>query len=190
MSSAFLTSCHLLRHRHLKSSHFMTLTTTFPDWCVGTPRHLPRSSRPCWSVRRWRHHKRHWRHQSPRPWSQGCLHRQTSPLVSRHHIPSLDRPDRPAFTDKQTGSYHISSCVAHTVSLNPYSHITHCLCSSSSYSSLHSNHTFRGLAHSGEEGVYNVVKLLNDELALAMKLMGAITISVTTIIHSFVILFT
>ena len=49
----------------------------------------------------------------------------------------------------------------------------------------------RGLAHSGEEGVYNVVKLLNDELALAMKLMGAITISVTitTIIHSFVLLF-
>lgn len=41
------------------------------------------------------------------------------------------------------------------------------------------NDTSRGLAHSGEEGVYNVVKLLNDELALAMKLMGAITIAVS-----------
>jgi hypothetical protein len=41
------------------------------------------------------------------------------------------------------------------------------------------NYAHRGLAHSGEEGVYNVVKLLNDELALAMKLMGAITIAVS-----------
>lgn len=41
------------------------------------------------------------------------------------------------------------------------------------------NDARRGLAHSGEEGVYNVVKLLNDELALAMKLMGAITIAVS-----------
>jgi isopentenyl diphosphate isomerase/L-lactate dehydrogenase-like FMN-dependent dehydrogenase len=41
------------------------------------------------------------------------------------------------------------------------------------------NYIHRGLAHSGEEGVYNVVKLLNDELALAMKLMGAITIAVS-----------
>ena len=40
--------------------------------------------------------------------------------------------------------------------------------------------TYRGLSHSGEEGVYNVLKLLNDELALAMKLMGATTITVST----------
>ena len=40
--------------------------------------------------------------------------------------------------------------------------------------------TYRGLSHSGEEGVFNVLKLLNDELALAMKLMGATTISVST----------
>ena len=48
----------------------------------------------------------------------------------------------------------------------------------SNFLSFNYTYTNRGLAHSGEEGVYNVVKLLNDELALAMKLMGAITIAV------------
>jgi hypothetical protein len=41
----------------------------------------------------------------------------------------------------------------------------------------------RGLSHSGEEGVYNVLKLLNDELALAMKLMGAVQISVSAVVQ-------
>lgn len=35
-----------------------------------------------------------------------------------------------------------------------------------------------GLSHSGEEGVFNVLKLLNDEFALAMKLSGCICIEV------------
>jgi (S)-2-hydroxy-acid oxidase len=35
-----------------------------------------------------------------------------------------------------------------------------------------------GLAHSGEEGVYNVLKLINDEFILAMKLAGCVAISV------------
>lgn len=35
-----------------------------------------------------------------------------------------------------------------------------------------------GLAHSGEEGVSNVLKLLNDEFTLAMKLTGTVTLSV------------
>ena len=34
-----------------------------------------------------------------------------------------------------------------------------------------------GLAHSGEEGVYNVLKLLNDEFVLAMQLSGCVSIS-------------
>jgi (S)-2-hydroxy-acid oxidase len=34
-----------------------------------------------------------------------------------------------------------------------------------------------GLTHSGEEGVTNVLKLLNDEFALAMKLTGAVNLS-------------
>lgn len=42
-----------------------------------------------------------------------------------------------------------------------------------------SSDSLRGLAHSGEEGVFNVLQLLNDELALAMKLMGATTIAVS-----------
>mmetsp|Transcript_34036 Transcript_34036/g.46733 ORF Transcript_34036/g.46733 Transcript_34036/m.46733 type:complete len:390 (+) Transcript_34036:93-1262(+) len=33
-----------------------------------------------------------------------------------------------------------------------------------------------GLAHSGEEGVYNAIKMLNDEFVLAMKLSGCICI--------------
>eukprot|EP01038_Epipyxis_sp_PR26KG_P009045 gene9045-12195_t len=33
-----------------------------------------------------------------------------------------------------------------------------------------------GLAHSGEEGVYNVLKLLNDEFSMAMKLAGCVTV--------------
>jgi hypothetical protein len=36
-----------------------------------------------------------------------------------------------------------------------------------------------GLAHSGEEGVCNVLKLLNDELVMAMKLTGAIRVAVS-----------
>lgn len=36
-----------------------------------------------------------------------------------------------------------------------------------------------GLAHSGEEGVSHVLKLLNDELVLAMKLAGAVTLAVS-----------
>ena len=48
--------------------------------------------------------------------------------------------------------------------------------------------TSRGLSHSGEDGVYNVLKLLNDELALAMKLMGAVTISVSHITLHYIIL--
>ena len=39
-----------------------------------------------------------------------------------------------------------------------------------------------GLAHSGEEGVYNVLKLLNDELIMAMKLTGCVKISVSAFI--------
>lgn len=35
-----------------------------------------------------------------------------------------------------------------------------------------------GLAHSGEEGVFNVLKLLNDELVLAMKLAGCVKLAV------------
>jgi (S)-2-hydroxy-acid oxidase len=35
-----------------------------------------------------------------------------------------------------------------------------------------------GLAHSGEEGVVNVMKLLNDELVLAMKLSGTVALKV------------
>jgi isopentenyl diphosphate isomerase/L-lactate dehydrogenase-like FMN-dependent dehydrogenase len=38
-----------------------------------------------------------------------------------------------------------------------------------------------GLAHSGEEGVYNVLKLINDELILAMKLAGCVSLNVRTI---------
>jgi len=34
-----------------------------------------------------------------------------------------------------------------------------------------------GLAHSGEEGVFNVVKMLNDEFVMAMKLAGCVRIS-------------
>lgn len=34
-----------------------------------------------------------------------------------------------------------------------------------------------GLTHSGEDGVYNVLKLLNDEFVLAMQLTGAVKIS-------------
>eukprot|EP01034_Spumella_vulgaris_P036197 gene36197-44648_t len=41
-----------------------------------------------------------------------------------------------------------------------------------------------GLAHSGEEGVCKVLKLLNDELVLAMKLAG--TVSLNDIKPSFV----
>ena len=40
-----------------------------------------------------------------------------------------------------------------------------------------------GLAHSGEEGVYNVLKLLNDEFALAMKLSGCVTLAVSLLLH-------
>jgi isopentenyl diphosphate isomerase/L-lactate dehydrogenase-like FMN-dependent dehydrogenase len=36
-----------------------------------------------------------------------------------------------------------------------------------------------GLVHSGEEGVCNVLKLLNDELVMAMKLTGAIRVAVS-----------
>lgn len=36
-----------------------------------------------------------------------------------------------------------------------------------------------GLAHSGEEGVGHVLKLLNDELVMAMKLAGAVTLAVS-----------
>jgi isopentenyl diphosphate isomerase/L-lactate dehydrogenase-like FMN-dependent dehydrogenase len=35
-----------------------------------------------------------------------------------------------------------------------------------------------GLAHSGEEGVFNVLKLLNDEFSLAMKLSGCVCVEV------------
>lgn len=35
-----------------------------------------------------------------------------------------------------------------------------------------------GLAHSGEEGVCNVLKLMNDELVMAMKLTGALSVGV------------
>ncbi len=35
-----------------------------------------------------------------------------------------------------------------------------------------------GLSHSGEEGVYNVLKLINDEFVLAMKLSGCVELSV------------
>lgn len=35
-----------------------------------------------------------------------------------------------------------------------------------------------GLAHSGEDGVSNVLKLLNDEFVLAMQLSGVTSISV------------
>ena len=34
-----------------------------------------------------------------------------------------------------------------------------------------------GLAHSGEEGVHNVLKLLNEELILGMKLAGCVSLS-------------
>ena len=34
-----------------------------------------------------------------------------------------------------------------------------------------------GLAHSGEEGVYNAIKLLRDEFYLAMQLMGTVSIA-------------
>ena len=34
-----------------------------------------------------------------------------------------------------------------------------------------------GLAHSGEEGVHNVLKLLNEELILGMKLAGCVALS-------------
>jgi len=37
--------------------------------------------------------------------------------------------------------------------------------------------TLWGLAHNGEEGVYNVMKLLNDELVLAMQLTGCVCIN-------------
>ena len=36
-----------------------------------------------------------------------------------------------------------------------------------------------GLAHSGEEGVHNVLKLLNEEFTLAMKLCGCVTVKVS-----------
>ena len=36
-----------------------------------------------------------------------------------------------------------------------------------------------GLAHSGEEGVFNVLKLLLDEFVMAMKLTGCVRISVS-----------
>lgn len=42
-----------------------------------------------------------------------------------------------------------------------------------------------GLAHSGEEGVSNVLQLLNDELVLAMRLSGALKLSVSIIIMNF-----
>jgi isopentenyl diphosphate isomerase/L-lactate dehydrogenase-like FMN-dependent dehydrogenase len=35
----------------------------------------------------------------------------------------------------------------------------------------------RGLAHSGEGGVYDILKLLNDELVLGIKLSGCATIA-------------
>jgi isopentenyl diphosphate isomerase/L-lactate dehydrogenase-like FMN-dependent dehydrogenase len=38
-----------------------------------------------------------------------------------------------------------------------------------------------GLAHSGEEGVCGVLQLLNDELVLAMKLAGAVTVGVSSV---------
>lgn len=38
-----------------------------------------------------------------------------------------------------------------------------------------------GLAHSGEEGVFNVLKLLNDEFVLAMKLAGCVKVAVRTV---------
>lgn len=34
-----------------------------------------------------------------------------------------------------------------------------------------------GLAHSGEEGVHNVLKLMNEELILGMKLAGCVSLS-------------
>ena len=39
-----------------------------------------------------------------------------------------------------------------------------------------------GLAHSGEEGVYNVLKLLNEEFVLAMKLIGCVKVAVSTFV--------
>lgn len=36
-----------------------------------------------------------------------------------------------------------------------------------------------GLAHNGEEGVYSVLKLLNDEFVMAMKLAGAVRVEVS-----------
>ena len=39
-----------------------------------------------------------------------------------------------------------------------------------------------GLAHSGEDGVCNVLKLLNDELVMAMKLTGALSVGVRNMI--------
>ncbi len=38
-----------------------------------------------------------------------------------------------------------------------------------------------GLAHSGEDGVTNVLKLINDEFVLAMKLAGCIQLEVRVI---------
>jgi (S)-2-hydroxy-acid oxidase len=38
-----------------------------------------------------------------------------------------------------------------------------------------------GLAHSGEEGVYNVLKLINEEFLLAMKLAGCVSVKVMTV---------
>ena len=35
-----------------------------------------------------------------------------------------------------------------------------------------------GLAHDGETGVYNVLKLLNDEFVMAMKLTGSVRVQV------------
>lgn len=40
-----------------------------------------------------------------------------------------------------------------------------------------------GLAHSGEDGVDNVLKLLNAELVLAMQLMGVTSISVRIFLY-------
>ena len=37
-----------------------------------------------------------------------------------------------------------------------------------------------GLAHGGEEGVYNVVNLLKEEFALAMMLAGCVKVDVST----------
>lgn len=44
-----------------------------------------------------------------------------------------------------------------------------------------------GLAHSGEEGVFDVLKLINDEFVLAMKLSGCVELSVRVLLFFFIL---